>query len=63
MDGIDFNLEAGQPAHFGEVIKHLRSLMKTDTSKTYLITSAPQCPYPDRMLGPDTPGTALAGNA
>jgi chitinase len=30
----------------------LRSLMDADTSKTWLLTAAPQCPYPDAADGP-----------
>ncbi|KAK3729463.1 hypothetical protein QZH41_007327 [Actinostola sp. cb2023] len=62
MDGIDLNLEAGKPDFFPDVIRELRRLMETDSSRSYLVTSTPQCPHPDRMLGPITPGTALAGN-
>ena len=32
-------------------------LMDNDQSKAYLITGAPQCPYPDHFLGPETRGS------
>ena len=40
--------------------------MTNDRSKKYLITGAPQCPYPDAKMGPDTAvrkGTALSSVA
>lgn len=33
------------------MIKRLRKHFTTDSSKDYYITGAPQCPYPDAMLG------------
>lgn len=33
------------------MIKQLRKHFATDSSKDYYITGAPQCPYPDAMLG------------
>lgn len=33
------------------MIKRLRKHFATDSSKDYYITGAPQCPYPDAMLG------------
>lgn len=46
VDGFDFDFESvtQNMAYFaGE----LRSLMDADTSKTYYLSAAPQCPYPD----------------
>ena len=36
--------------------------MNTDPSKQYLITAAPQCPFPDKWMGPQIQGSALEGN-
>jgi chitinase len=33
------------------MVKQLRSHFKKDNSRDYYITAAPQCPYPDAMLG------------
>lgn len=34
------------------MVKRLRSHFNKDKSKKYYITGAPQCPFPDAMLGP-----------
>lgn len=50
VDGFDFDFEStvsNMPA-FGN---QLRSLMNADTSKTYYLSAAPQCPYPDAADG------------
>jgi chitinase len=51
VDGFDFDFEAtvnNMPA-FGN---QLRTLFAQDTSKTYYLTAAPQCPYPDAADNP-----------
>ncbi|KAF7956483.1 hypothetical protein EAE96_003822 [Botrytis aclada] len=56
IDGFDFDFEStvsNMPA-FGN---QLRSLMDTDTNKTWLLSAAPQCPYPDAADGPMLAGT------
>ncbi|PSS15133.1 carbohydrate-binding module family 1 protein [Amorphotheca resinae ATCC 22711] len=56
IDGFDFDFEttvSNMPA-FGN---QLRSLMDADTSKKWLLTAAPQCPYPDAADGPMLAGT------
>ena len=57
MDGIDLDIEGGGNKHYPDFITELRSLMDEDPKKSYLITGAPQCPYPDYFLGPETPGS------
>jgi chitinase len=52
MDGIDLDIEGGRSAHYGVFIKEMRRIMDGDQSKVYLLTGAPQCPYPDHFLGP-----------
>ena len=50
VDGFDFDFEStvsNMPA-FGQ---QLRSLMDADNSKKWLLTAAPQCPYPDAADG------------
>ncbi|KAF7900211.1 uncharacterized protein EAF01_007513 [Botrytis porri] len=56
IDGFDFDFEStvsNMPA-FGN---QLRSLMDTDKNKTWLLSAAPQCPYPDAADGPMLAGT------
>lgn len=50
IDGFDLDFEAAvqnMPAFANK----LRSLMNTDTSKTYYLSVAPQCPFPDAANG------------
>lgn len=53
LDGIDLDIEDHNSGGYSQLVRSLRSLMKTDSSKNYLITGAPQCPYPDASLGPE----------
>ncbi|KAF2498295.1 glycoside hydrolase [Lophium mytilinum] len=56
IDGFDFDFEAtvsNMPA-FGN---QLRSNMDSTTGKKYLLTAAPQCPYPDAADGPMLDGS------
>ena len=57
MDGIDLEIEGGRGDNYPHFITELRMLMDNDQTRIYLITEAPQCPYPDHCLGPETPGT------
>ena len=57
MDGIDLDIEGGDYKYYPEFITELRKLMDDDQTKSYLITGAPQCPFPDHHLGPVNPGT------
>ena len=57
MDGIDLDIEGGDYKYYPEFITELRKLIDDDQTKSYLITGAPQCPFPDHHLGPVKPGT------
>ena len=60
MDGVDLDIEGGRPHNYPDFIRELRRLMDSEkgaAKKSYLITAAPQCPYPDRYLGPENNGT------
>jgi chitinase len=52
LDGVDLDLENGRTAHYGAYVTRLRELMRTDPSRRYYVTAAPQCPFPDGALGP-----------
>ncbi|KAI8147614.1 glycoside hydrolase superfamily [Fennellomyces sp. T-0311] len=51
VDGFDLDIEGGGPTGYAAFVKELRKLFKKDSSKDYYITAAPQCPFPDAMLG------------
>ncbi|XP_031501811.1 acidic endochitinase-like [Nymphaea colorata] len=50
LDGIDFDIELGSPNYFDDLARFL-SGYSSRGRKVYL-TAAPQCPFPDAMLGP-----------
>jgi len=52
IDGVDLDIEGGPMGGYGAFINKLREYYATDTSKTYYVSGAPQCPYPDAYLGP-----------
>ena len=60
LDGVDLDIEAGSTRYYADFIKSIRQLMLTDNSKSYIITGAPQCPYPDVVMGPGGEGTVLS---
>ncbi|KAI1502535.1 putative class III chitinase [Biscogniauxia marginata] len=49
IDGFDFDFES-VTQNFVPFAERLRSLMDADTSKTYYLSAAPQCPYPDAAM-------------
>ncbi|KAL0718234.1 hypothetical protein Bca4012_067556 [Brassica carinata] len=49
LDGIDFNIELGSPQHWDNLARFL-SKFGNRGRKVYL-TGAPQCPFPDRLMG------------
>jgi chitinase len=46
LDGIDFDIENGNPAHYDDLANALRG------KGQMLLTAAPQCPFPDASIGP-----------
>jgi len=58
LDGVDLDIEGGRSTGYTAFVKEIRKLMKTDSSRKYIIGAAPQCPFPDGYLGP-YPGKAL----
>ena len=60
MNGVDLFIEAGGPQFYPDFIRELRTLMDSETGaaeRSYLITAAPHCPYPDPILGAEGAGT------
>ncbi|XP_020259646.1 acidic endochitinase-like [Asparagus officinalis] len=49
LDGVDFDIESGGPDHYDDLATYL-SAYSAKGKKVYL-TAAPQCPYPDAMVG------------
>jgi len=47
LDGFDLDNESGDPTSYTTLVSRLRSNMESDSSKTYYLSAAPQCPYPD----------------
>ncbi|KAJ1752308.1 Chitinase 2 [Coemansia sp. RSA 1290] len=50
LDGIDLDIEGGSTTGYAAFVAQLRSHFQS-SNKQYYITGAPQCPYPDAMLG------------
>lgn len=61
MDGVDLDIEIGNHKYYSDFVQEMRRLMSTEPSKQYLITAAPQCPFPDKWMGPQIQGSALKG--
>jgi chitinase len=51
VDGFDFDFES-TVSNMPAFANQLRSLMNADTSKKWILSAAPQCPYPDAADGP-----------
>ncbi|KAK6262432.1 hypothetical protein QUC31_008248 [Theobroma cacao] len=49
LDGIDFDIELGSTQYWDDLSRYL-SAYSSQGRKVYL-TAAPQCPFPDRLLG------------
>ncbi|KAF0893575.1 hypothetical protein E2562_027301 [Oryza meyeriana var. granulata] len=52
LDGVDFDIELGGAAHYDDLARYLKAYSgrKPGGRKVWL-TAAPQCPFPDRLLG------------
>lgn len=50
LDGLDIDNESGDPTGYTAFVTAMRSYYASDTSKTYYLTAAPQCPYPDASV-------------
>jgi len=52
IDGFDLDIEGGSTTGYAAFINQMRTHYASDTSKTYYISGAPQCPIPDAYLNP-----------
>ncbi|KIY51341.1 glycoside hydrolase family 18 protein, partial [Fistulina hepatica ATCC 64428] len=50
LDGVDLDIEGGTTDYFSTFISTLRSYFD-DADKDYYVTGAPQCVYPDAIMG------------
>ncbi|KAJ2637845.1 Chitinase 2 [Coemansia sp. RSA 1286] len=51
LDGVDLDIEGGSTSGYAAFVTQLRSHFASGDSKQYYVTAAPQCPFPDAMLG------------
>ncbi|KAG2732556.1 hypothetical protein G9P44_004973 [Scheffersomyces stipitis] len=47
VDGFDFDVENGNNVGYVELATELKTLFASDASKTYYLSAAPQCVFPD----------------
>ncbi|OZJ03709.1 hypothetical protein BZG36_03309 [Bifiguratus adelaidae] len=52
VDGFDLDIEGGGSTGYAAMVTQLRNHFASDKSKTYYISGAPQCPYPDAYMQP-----------
>ncbi|KAL8544167.1 hypothetical protein ACS0TY_004630 [Phlomoides rotata] len=49
LDGIDLDIELGSPLYYDDLVKYLKGFSRN--RRRVYVTGAPQCPFPDRLLG------------
>ncbi|KAK0598032.1 hypothetical protein LWI29_030898 [Acer saccharum] len=49
LDGVDFDIELGSTLHYDDLVRFLSQF--SEPARRVYITGAPQCPFPDRLLG------------
>ncbi|PON28495.1 chitinase [Trichoderma gamsii] len=47
LDGFDLDNESGNPTGYLAMVQRFKSNFQNDTSKSYFLSAAPQCPFPD----------------
>jgi chitinase len=63
LDGVDLDIEGGSSVGYGAFAARLRQIADArGAGRHFMITAAPQCPFPDAYLGP-SPGRALGDHA
>lgn len=50
IDGFDLDIEGGSTTGYAAFVNRMRTHYASDTSKSYYISAAPQCPLPDAYL-------------
>ena len=50
IDGFDLDIEGGSTTGYATFVTRMRQNFANDTTKTYYISGAPQCPLPDAYL-------------
>jgi len=66
FDGVDLDVESGDVNYWAQFTNKLHALYKDDSSQTYFISSAPQCPFSDEQMCPDGTiwnGKPISGSA
>lgn len=51
IDGFDLDIEGGNKTGYVALAKTLKSYFQKDNSKSYYLSTSPQCPYPDALVG------------
>lgn len=51
VDGFDLDIEAGSGQFYAAMVSRLKQYFDLDKSKSYYISAAPQCPFPDAYVG------------
>ncbi|CAA0824663.1 Acidic endochitinase [Striga hermonthica] len=51
LDGVDLDIEHGLATYYGKLVDFLRQY-----NKTIIVSAAPQCPFPDKNIGPALEG-------
>jgi chitinase len=55
LDGVDLDIEGGGVNGYGAFIDEMRAIYhnpsENPSNRQYLITGAPQCPFPDAHMG------------
>ncbi|KAG6554020.1 hypothetical protein Mapa_004937 [Marchantia paleacea] len=59
LDGIDLDIEGGGSQYYPDLISTVKSIAQSNGYKKLYVTAAPQCPFPDALLGP-ADGKALS---
>ncbi|XP_006658497.1 acidic endochitinase-like [Oryza brachyantha] len=52
LDGVDLDIELGSSAHYDDLARYLKAYSgRKPAGRKVWLTAAPQCPFPDRLLG------------
>lgn len=51
LDGVDLDIELGSSLYYEDLVRFLKSYSGRGGKGKVYVTGAPQCPFPDRLLG------------